>query len=76
MKRPLLCLTAAAAAALLAAQVGLAAVNAPSDLTVLLRFAKVAERAGYTADARLVLERAVELAPERADVAARQVPPP
>lgn len=37
---------------------------APADVRVVLRFADLAERTGHSRDARLALERAVQLAPD------------
>lgn len=46
---------------------------APADIGVLLEVGDVAERAGDLEDARLALQRATELAPDRSDLAVRLV---
>jgi tetratricopeptide (TPR) repeat protein len=46
---------------------------APADISVLLEVGDVAEKAGDLEDARLALQRATELAPDRPDLAARLV---
>jgi tetratricopeptide (TPR) repeat protein len=45
----------------------------PANVGLLLRFASIAQRAEMPADAKMALERAVELAPDRPEVAARLV---
>jgi tetratricopeptide (TPR) repeat protein len=44
-----------------------------TDISILLEVARLAEKTGKQADARLALERASRLAPERADLAARLI---
>ena len=46
---------------------------APADVRVLLTVSRLATKADKRADARLALQRAVEVAPDRADLRARLV---